>query len=260
MNLKLSYRDKVIFIVVMVILVLVAGFFLFIKPKFEQVENAKAAFEAKQQEKIDIETKIGTLPDLIDSLKKTAEEIGEKQEIFLDEGHPYVNETYIRELFKELNVEVVNMNTEYTEAKDIIRYTVDPKNILTYDNKMNADLYNELPQEVYDQYNGVERPSYPSTIIGTTQMTVTFNSDIRLDDAYKVMDRMAEDEKTIILNTINTGDLNEESEEPERSVAITLTMYSIFPLNVDKVLEETAEVKPIEQAAPEESTETTAAE
>ncbi len=260
MNLKLSYRDKVIFIVVMVILVLVAGFFLFIKPKFEAVERDKAALEAKQQEKTDIDTKIGTLPDLIDSLKETAKEIGEKQKIFLDEGHPYVNETYIREIFKELNVEVTDMTTQYTAAESIDRYIVNRKNVLAYDNKISADLYNELPQEVYDEYNRVAPVEYPSTIIGITRMSVTFNSDIQLNDAYKVMDRMAEDEKTIILNTISTGEMNEENAEPERNVSIDLTMYSIFPLNVEKVLEETDEVKPLEQTAPEETSETTAAE
>ena len=45
----------------MVILVIVAGFFLFIKPKFEKVNLAKDTLAAKQQEKIDIDTKIGTL-------------------------------------------------------------------------------------------------------------------------------------------------------------------------------------------------------
>ena len=75
MNLKLSYRDKVIFIVVMVILVLVAGFFLLIRPKFEQVELAKETLAQKQQEKADIDAKIDTLPIIIDNLKATAEEI-----------------------------------------------------------------------------------------------------------------------------------------------------------------------------------------
>ena len=124
MNLKLSYRDKVIFIVVMVILVIVAGFFLFIKPKFEKVNLAKDTLAAKQQEKIDIDTKIGTLPDIIDSMKATAEEIGEKQKIFLDEGHPYVNETYIREVLSSLNLDIKSMNTNYTTASPISRYTI----------------------------------------------------------------------------------------------------------------------------------------
>ena len=186
MNLKLSYRDKVIFIVVMIILVLVAGFFIFIKPKFESVEIAKANLAAKQQEKADIEAKIGTLSDIIDNMKAIAEEIGEKQEIFLDEAHPYVNETYIRDALSSLNLDIISMNTSYTTASAISRYTVAKQNYLAYENKMNADLYNELPQEVYDLYNGVAPQSYPNTIIGVT--TVTFTFDLANASINKVYD------------------------------------------------------------------------
>lgn len=250
MNLKLSYRDKVIFIVVMVILVLVAGFFIFIKPKFENVEIAKANLAAKQQERADIDAKIGTLSDIIDNMKATAEEIGEKQEIFLDEAHPYVNETYIRDALSNLNLDIISMNTSYTTASAIDRYTVAKLNYLAYENKMNADLYNELPQEVYDLYSNVPAPSYPNTVIGVTNVTLSFDLENKSSDLiYRVMDRLAEDEKTIILNSVNTE--GESSKENEAEASINLTMYSIFPLNVEEVLKETDDIKPIEPAAEE---------
>lgn len=256
MNLKLSYRDKVIFITVMVILVLVAGFFLFIRPKFASVEQAKLVLEQKQQEKIDIDTKIGTLPDIIDNLKATAKEIGEKQEIFMVEDQPYVNENYIREILSEMRAEVNSMTTTYTSASSIDWYAVNPENILAYDNKINADLYNELPQEVYDAYNHVAPPQRPGSIVGVTNMVISFNSDARMNKLYDVMDRLAEDEKTIVLNTVNAT-APEDGAAGEVPVIMNLTMYSIFPLNVDKVMEETTEIKPIEQPA-DAAAETTA--
>ena len=249
MNLKLSYRDKVIFIVVMVILVLVAGFFIFIKPKFENVEIAKANLAAKQQEKENIDAKIGTLSDIIDNMKATAEEIGEKQEIFLDEAHPYVNETYIRDALSSLNLNITSMNTTYTTAAAINRYTVAKQNYLAYENKMNADLYNELPQEVYDLYNGVPAQTYPSTIIGVTNMTFSFKlENASINKVYDVMNRLADDEKTIVLNSVNA---ESNSTDANADASINLTMYSIFPLNVEEVLKETDEIKPIEPAAEE---------
>lgn len=259
MSLKLSYRDKVIFIVVMVILVLVAGFFLFIKPKFAQVESAKSTLETKQQEKADIDAKIDTLPGIIDNLKAAAEEIEDEQKIFMDEGHPYVNETYIREALKSLNIDITAMSTDYTTANSLERYYIGKEHILAYENKMNADLYNELPQEVYDKYNEVAAPSYPGAIVGVTNMTVTFDSSVTsLQPIYDVMDRIAEDEKAIILNTVST-DQNAESDDANRSTTVNLTMYSIFPLNVEKVQQETTDIPPIEETA-DENAETTAAE
>ncbi|MBQ8787733.1 MAG: hypothetical protein IJZ61_08890 [Oscillospiraceae bacterium] len=245
MSLKLSYRDKVIFIVVMIILVLVAGFFLFIKPKFEAVDSAKYTLEAKQTEKANIDAKIQTLPTIIESLKESAKTIEEKQKLFLDEGHPYVNETYIREILNDLDIEVVSMTTEYTKASDIKGYIVNNKNILAYKNKMDADLYNELPQEVYDQWNGVAKAGYPVANIGVTTMNVTFKSDIELNDAFDFIDRMAEDEKAVIINTVGSGAEATEG-ATNTNISATITMYSIFPLNVEKVLEETDEVKPLE--------------
>lgn len=245
MSLKLSYRDKVIFIVVMVILVLVAGFFLFIKPKIQSVDVAKYNLETKQQEKADIDSKISTLPGIIQSIKDVATEIKEKQEIFLPEGHPFENENYVRAFLNELDIAIKSINTEYTVGSAISHYVVKDKNLIVYDNKMTADLYNELPEEVYNAYNKVAGESYPVAIIGVTSMEVTFASDIQFEDVYNVINRIAEDEKTIVLNTIEADG---QKIDPEKGVEATayLTLYSIYPLNVEKVMEETAEIKPLE--------------
>lgn len=253
MNMKLSYRDKVIFIVVLILIILVAGFFLFIQPKFTEIESAKFNLETKQQEKIDIENKVATLPTIIETIKAVADEIGEKQEIFLAEQDPYLNETYIREALKAERIEVKTMNTTYTTAGAIDRYTVAPKNILAYDNKMSADLYNELPQEVYDEYNKVAPESYPNTVIGVTTVNVTLSGgDDPIECAKKVIDRIAKDEKSVILNTISS-EVEDEAKsgglDDEAEVSATITMYSIFPLNVEQVKQETADIKPVEAAA-----------
>lgn len=247
MNLKLSYRDKVIFIVVMVILVLVGGFFLFIRPKLARVESAKIQLEEKQKEQADVDAKIDTLPIIIENLKATAKEIGEKQEIFLDEAHPYVNEQYIRDSLSNLNLDIVSMDTKYAAAGAINRYTVAKQNILAYENKMNADLYNELPQEIYDLYNNVPAPVYPGSIVGVTSMDLVFKYGTSIDKVYDVMDRLASDEKTIVLNSVGTESGEDAEEDPEATLHIT--MYSVFPLNVEEVLKETDEVKPLDPAA-----------
>jgi len=248
MSLKLSYRDKVIFIVVMIILVLVGGFFLFIKPKFQQVESAKFNLETKQQEKNDIDAKISTLPGLIQSMKDAATSIKEKQEIFLLAGQPYENENYIREFLNELDIAIMSMNTRYPEASAISRYIVEPEHIFAYDNMIKADIYKELPEEVYNEYNNVQREGYPSAIIGVTEMTIVFRSDIQGEDIYAVIDRIADDEKTIILNTISTATPAPDADAAAGiETTVDLTLYSIYPLNVEKVLEETDEVKPLEQ-------------
>lgn len=248
MNLKLSYRDKVIFIVVIIIIVLVAGFFLLIKPKFEAVDVAKYNLEAKQAEWADVEAKINTYPDIVKAMKESLDQIDEQQKIFLEEGHPYINERYIRDALAEVNVDVKSIKTEYTAASSIAGYIVQNKNILAYDNKMNADLFNELPQEVYDEYNKVVKEGYPTAVVGVTKVNFTFPSDLELVDAFNVIDRLAEDEKTIILNTVGSS-LEETNSEPTQDITVDLTMYSIYPLNVEKLKEEPDTIEKAVEAA-----------
>ena len=76
---KLSYRDKVIFICAIVFLVLIAGFFLFIKPKYEEMVSAKTYLTSKEAEKAEIEGKINTLTTLVEQVKATAEAVEEQQ-------------------------------------------------------------------------------------------------------------------------------------------------------------------------------------
>ena len=240
MNMKLSYRDKVIFIVVIVIIILVAGFFLLIKPKFEEIDVAKYNLETKQAEEAAVNEKIATLPTIVEEMKSVARAVGEKQDIFMPEQLPYLNEQYIRDALDKTGVEYIAMTTSYTGAGAIGRYTTSPAFILAYENKMIADLYGELPQEVWDVYNRVPGPAYPAAIIGVTTVSLSFRSSADLRGAYNVINRIAEDEKTIVLNNIAFENVIEG--EQYRDLGITITMYSINPLNVDRVLEETDQV------------------
>ena len=254
MNMKLSYRDKVIFIVAIVIIILIAGFFLLIRPKFQEIETAQANFESKQQERDELDAKLATLPEIIDELKSTAAEIGEKQELFFTEQDPFMNENYVREIVSSISgLDVISANTTYTTANTIQKYDVEQLHILSYDNKMNADLYNELPQEVWDNYNGVQDPADPNTIIGVTTMEIGFTGGYDFNRITSLLDKLAADDKAVILNTIGSAEENTENPE-ESNYTAALTMYSIFPLNVEEVQNETAEIKPIEAAPAEETT------
>ena len=132
MNMKLSYRDKVIFIVVMVILVLVAGFFLLIKPKFEAVDTAKYNLEKKQTEWSKLEEKMATYPEIVKAMKADLDQISEQQKLFLEDSYPYLNERYIREALAEVDVELTQVETTYTAASGLEEYVVELENILAY--------------------------------------------------------------------------------------------------------------------------------
>ena len=235
---KLSYRDKVIFVAAIVIIIIVAGIFVFIKPKFEEMNYAKSALQAKQSEQADVEAKINTLPDIVAALKSAAQDVGEIQEYFMPEQDPYLNEQYVREILGN-NVTVRGMNTQYTSADDIEQYVVNAQNIAACDIFIDSDLYNELPQEVYDAYNKANKRTGGSSIIGVTSMTVDYRDKMDYSGLYKFIDAVKEDGKTIIVTEFNKGEDEQGTAEVEGS--INLKIYSIYYLDTDKVMEESDE-------------------
>lgn len=253
---KLSYRDKVIFIAAIVIVIIVVGIFLFIKPKFGEMNSAKLALEAKQAEQADVEAKIGTLPTIVASLKSTAQEVKETQDYFMTEQDPYLNEQYIREILGN-NVETLGMDTQYTTAGNLQQYVVNPSNVAACDLFINGDLYNELPQEVYDAYNSVAARVGDSCIIGVTNVSVSYDDKVDYSGVYKFIDAIKEHGKTIIITDFTKGE--DKTEEPTVQGTINLVIYSIYPLNIEKVMEESDEfVFDPNLVVTEETAETTA--
>lgn len=235
---KLSYRDKVIFIVAIVIVIIVAGIFLFIKPTFESMNNAKYNLQAKQTEKADVEAKINTLPDIVASLKASAQDIEELQEYFMTEQDPYLNEQYVREILGN-NVKTLGMNTAYTTADSLDQYVVNKTNVAACDLFIKSDIYNELPQEVYDAYNKVPKREGAKIIIGVTTMSIEYRDKVDYSGIYKFIDAVKDDGKTIIVTNFTKNEVDETLTEVENT--LSLKIYSIYPLNVEKVMEESEE-------------------
>ena len=235
---KLSYRDKVIFVAAIVIIIIVAGIFVFIKPKFEEMNYAKNALTAKQTEQADVEAKINTLPDVVAALKSAAQDVGEIQEYFMPEQDPYLNEQYIREILGN-NVKVRGMTTQYTSADDIEEYIVNAQNIAACDIFIDSDLYNELPQEIYNAYNKSSKRTGGSIVIGVTNMSIDYTDKTDYSGIYKFIDAIKEDGKTVIVTEFNKEEAQQGTTEAEGTV--NLRIYSIYPLNIDKVMEESDE-------------------
>ncbi|MBQ8780844.1 MAG: hypothetical protein IJZ72_04150 [Oscillospiraceae bacterium] len=249
---KLSYRDKVIFICAIVAIILVAGFFLFIKPKYDEMTVAKSYLQDKESEKAKIEEKIGTLSDLVEQVKETAKTVDEIQERFFVYQDPYLTEQVIYDIIEETGLEVMGMTTPYVVPGEVENYTISIENIETYELLMQGDLYNELPQEVQDVYNKASGTAIVNQVVGITELDINYKDDAELEKVVQLMDAFAEDDRTVrVKNYYRTYDVDSTVDKIQGT--INLELYHIFPLNVEKVMEETDEVEivPAEQAAAE---------
>jgi cell division protein FtsL len=224
MNMKLSYRDKVIFIVVIVIIVLIAGYFIFIKAKITESQDTKNNLELKQMEQQEVDDKIATLSDLESQLKSSVKEVDDAQSPFMDEQETYQADQYIYELLKDTGAEFKSMELTGEAAGSLSEYFY-IRNSVAYDLKINADLSGDsLPQEVYDAYYGTAPTAADDVTVAVEEVTVIMS--VECDDEgvpdwdilYQIMDNISNDEKTLYIQLFSAANATVEGAEDGEAV------------------------------------------
>jgi len=242
MNVKLSYRDKVIFIIVICILVLVVGFFTAINPKIDEMSTARIQQQAQQAELDRVTARVAELPRLIEDMKEVAEGIDEVQQNFHIEADPYLMEQLITDLLSERRtINITGITTSYVEADEISQYLVFPDHVVVYPMKMDADLFNDLPPEVYAENEGIDfRYIPPGVTIGITEMSFNFEASPGISELLACLDILAdienEDLKTIIAANFS-GKFTVVDGEPVSENSIKIIIFSIVPMDIEQVLE-----------------------
>lgn len=242
MNMKLSYRDKVIFVVVIVIIVLAVGFFVFVKAKIQESQDVQANLAVKQQELDEVHAKIETLDGLKTRLKDTIKEVDELQEDFLDEKVNYEVDQYLSELLSEIpGLQLKGMAITGEQTGDLSAYFY-TKNSTAYDIKMNADLSGDsLPQEVYDNYYKTAPSAPESATVALTEVEITMNVGAENDGVVDwdvilaAFDAVSSHDKTIYLKSFEAGDAQGDAESAFNSeVVMVVDVFSIYHMDTSK--------------------------
>lgn len=244
MNMKLSYRDKVIFIVVIVLIILAVGFFVFVKAKIQESKDIQANLEVKQQELDEVHAKIDTLEPLKKQLKDDIKEVDELQKPFLDEQDTFEADQYIYNILSEVpNVEFLSMELSGEEANPLEAYYYE-KSAVAYDLKMNADLSGDsLDQEVYDTYYKTFPPAPEGSVIAidtvTANLLIPTGSDGLADweTVLAVFDALSNEEKTINLRTFSgdNGSSSKDGEAGKAKITVVVDVFSIHKMDTSKI-------------------------
>jgi hypothetical protein len=239
---KLTYRDKVIAIVLTVIAILAAGAFLIVKPEIEKYQSKQIDLETKKQEQETVQAKIDTLAMIQTNIIKSLSDIESNQEPFYLEQADYELEQLFHEYFKTADLEIKNIAFTIS-PEHIIAYQYQPTvGILAYDMKIHADLYGELPQEVIDAYNEVKIGEKPATVIGAMVFDLEFDDVSTWEEVLTFLDLIAELDKTVIINTVEEGDAPDAETGEGGTVNMTATIYNIVPMDVDVVIDKEREI------------------
>lgn len=240
MSMKLSYRDKVIIIVVSVIVVLGIGIFCFAKPKYESLQVSKERLAAKQTEQQQVDDKIATLEVLKKRLEDDIGNIVEDQEQFLSEkeyGDTYQISKYLMDMFAPINgFNITGVTMEPLASTELAEYYYN-KNAISYPLKVNGDIANKLPPEVGYATDGRWPKNPEGVLVGGTVATVSYGCD---DDA-QVLDAVqlvADNDKNIYLLTFSGSyveNQNQDPNVPKFSGDLTIAIYEIYPLDPEDI-------------------------
>ena len=193
---KLSQRDKVIFLAVVAFLTILLGGVLFVKPKYQEMKSTEVTLEEKRNEKTATEDKIGTLESKKDELKKAVKDVEELQEMFIPHMETFEVEPMLFDIISESEIEIKSSEYELMDAKELQNY-VYQKNAVAYPMRMDADLNGERPQEVIDAYNQVKATAPAGVKIGLTTAEIGFKGPF--EDIEAALDNFASQDKTVIV-------------------------------------------------------------
>jgi type II secretory pathway pseudopilin PulG len=242
MSIKLNYREKVILVVLLVLTIIIGGIMIFVRPKFEE-NNVKAQeLEAKQQEQTTIQEKIDTLRTLQINILKAIGDIDAYQEIFYTEGKHYEMEQLLHGMADEAGLDItrVEFATTFEQIQD---YLFTPTvGLLMYEMKVNADLYNTLPPELYNYMNGVQAVSNGTVAVGVTNYDVELDGVRTWPQLEGFLDTAADSKKSIYVTTVTTTD-----GAPEGTAKLNIKIYHIVPMDTEAVKKAEEEIAKAEE-------------
>lgn len=156
---EMSYRDKMILLIISVIIILAVGFFALIRPKYNTLVADKAVYNDTYTEWEGIEAKKAKIPVLKESITKEYQDSEKIAEMFVNEAFQPVNDTfdnlkanyvldqYIQTKIDESELKVVNFTLGGISSQTLDYYYYTP-DVLTYSLLESADVNGNYAQQV----------------------------------------------------------------------------------------------------------------
>lgn len=140
---KLSYRERVILIVVIVIACLLGGYFLVVSPKIKEANNAKSYMISKQEEEASIKAKLETKTELSNTLRTLRTESKKPHEHFMPIMSTYEIDDYLALLLVKDKIYTTGLTIETPKVEPLEYYRPDIE-VLNFDMLRYSDINNQL--------------------------------------------------------------------------------------------------------------------
>lgn len=227
----MSNRDKMIIIILTIIIILVAGFFALIRPKYNALVADTETFNKTQTEWDGIETKINAIPGLKSNITEIYQESSSIAKLFVNEAFADANKNYddrkvnvavdehLQPAIDESKLKVDKLSIENTDNTKVEYYYYAP-NVVTYSLLEAADINGNYAQEISDKIlaaTTIKDKKLVEVQVCQAKLEVIGEKDNILD----FLDKIKDDKNAVIVEKFEIDDytfqggLDEEEEKPQ---------------------------------------------
>ncbi len=233
---KLNYRDKMILIVVFVLLIIVAGFMLFIKPAIDECSQASSDLESAKVQLSELEDQVDKDKNLAAEIQTLYTSTSQVAANFYDYQVAYKATDKVRELFNVDDVKIKNSNMTISSYGSTVLSPFSYESTATatdFDTKV--DEYNnasttdssaaDANTDANTDANAADTNETAAQTIGYYSLNIQFKSS--LSGFKNFADNLTtNNEKSMVIENVSIENVNES----EISGTMTLNMYVLKKL------------------------------
>ena len=229
---KLNYRDKMILIVVFVLLIIVAGFMLFIKPAIDECSQASGDLESAKVQLSELEDQVDKDKNLAAEIQTLYTSTSQVAANFYDYQVAYKATDKVRELFNVDDVKIKNSNMTISSYGSTVLSPFAYESTATatdFDTKVdeynNASTTDSSAADANTDANAADTNETAAQTIGYYSLNIQFKSS--LSGFKNFADNLTtNNEKSMVIENVNIENVNES----EISGSMTLNMYVLKKL------------------------------
>lgn len=229
---KLNYRDKMILIVVFVLLIIVAGFMLFIKPAIDECSQASSDLESAKVQLSELEDQVDKDKNLAAEIQTLYTSTSQVAANFYDYQVAYKATDKVRELFNVDDVKIKNSNMTISSYGSIVLSPFAYESTATatdFDTKVdeynNASTTDSSAADANTDANAADTNETAAQTIGYYSLNIQFKSS--LSGFKNFADNLTtNNEKSMVIENVSIENVNES----EISGTMTLNMYVLKKL------------------------------
>lgn len=229
---KLNYRDKMILIVVFVLLIIVAGFMLFIKPAIDECSQASSDLESAKVQLSELEDHVDKDKNLAAEIQTLYTSTSQVAANFYDYQVAYKATDKVRELFNVDDVKIKNSNMTISSYGSTVLSPFAYESTATatdFDTKVdeynNASTTDSSAADANTDANAADTNETAAQTIGYYSLNIQFKSS--LSGFKNFADNLTtNNEKSMVIENVNIENVNES----EISGSMTLNMYVLKKL------------------------------